>query len=358
MSDLRTKLTMAARQYADISGNVFFRSDVCYVVEPASWVIEDVGRNICRRLMTLRGRVTRTDIGVRNSIVHYGSNHCFFSHKGIARPHPSNKVVVTWYHTAPEDEKWYAHFAEADKRIDLWQTACTLTFDKLVAAGVPREKLVMIHLGVDMDVYTPVDAETKRRLRAAKGIPDDALVIGSFQKDGNGWGEGDTPKLVKGPDVFCDAVERIARKRKVFVVLTGPSRGYVKNRLKAAGIPFLHEYLVHPHDVVGYYRLLDLYLVCSREEGGPQAVGESLSCGVPLVTTRVGQAPDIVTDGKDAVLVDVEDVGAIVRGAERFAEDSVFRAACVRAGREVAKKCEWVTLARQHEEKLYGPLRA
>ena len=40
------------------------------------------------------------------------------------------------------------------------------------------------------------------------GLPDDAFVVGSFQKDGVGWGDGLEPKLVKGPDVLVEALAR------------------------------------------------------------------------------------------------------------------------------------------------------
>ena len=48
---------------------------------------------------------------------------------------------------------------------------------------------------------------------------------------------------------------------------------------------------------------LDLYLVSSREEGGPKAIVESMASGVPLVTTNVGMANDFVIDQVNGGLV-------------------------------------------------------
>jgi glycosyltransferase involved in cell wall biosynthesis len=39
---------------------------------------------------------------------------------------------------------------------------------------------------------------------------------------------------------------------------------------------------------------MDIYIVTGWHEGGPKAVLESMAAGVPLVTTRVGQAMDLV----------------------------------------------------------------
>ena len=39
---------------------------------------------------------------------------------------------------------------------------------------------------------------------------------------------------------------------------------------------------------------LDMYMVTSREEGGPMGLLESMACGVPVVSTPVGMAPDLL----------------------------------------------------------------
>ena len=49
------------------------------------------------------------------------------------------------------------------------------------------------------------------RARTRLGLPGSAFVVGSFQKDGVGWGEGLEPKLIKGPDVLLAVAERSRR---------------------------------------------------------------------------------------------------------------------------------------------------
>ena len=80
----------------------------------------------------------------------------------------------------------------------------------------------------------------------------------------------------------------------VYALLTGPSRGYVKEELKKNGIPYYHSYVLELNDLVPLYQALDLYLITSREEGGPMGLMESMSCGIPVVTTNVGMAADVI----------------------------------------------------------------
>ena len=90
-------------------------------------------------------------------------------------------------------------------------------------------------------------------------IPANKIVIGYFQKDGIGWGEGNEPKLIKGPDIFCDVVVRLSKKYDIFILLTGPARGYVKNYLRKENIAYGHEYLEDPNKVANYYSNLFLF---------------------------------------------------------------------------------------------------
>ena len=65
---------------------------------------------------------------------------------------------------------------------------------------------------------------------------------------------------------------------------------------------------------------IDVCLVASRDEGGPRAVLESMATRVPLVTTRVGQAADLVRHGENGWLVEAEDVDGLVACTAHVAE--------------------------------------
>ena len=98
-------------------------------------------------------------------------------------------------------------------------------------------------------------------------------------------------------------------------MLTGPARGYVRRELDRLGVPYAHVSAGTRGELARAYHALDVYLVSSRQEGGPKAVLESMAAGVPLVSTRVGQAQEIVRHGVDGWLVDVEDAEALAETA-------------------------------------------
>ncbi|RUU81993.1 glycosyltransferase family 4 protein [Mesorhizobium sp. M7A.F.Ca.MR.362.00.0.0] len=59
------------------------------------------------------------------------------------------------------------------------------------------------------------------------------------------------------------------------------------------------------HDEMpGFYRDLDVYVCASLSEGTPNPCLEAAACGVPLVTTRVGNMPELIRDGDNGLFFD------------------------------------------------------
>ncbi len=182
------------------------------------------------------------------------------------------------------------------------------------------------------------------------------VCIGSFQKDGVGWGDGLEPKLIKGPDALCDVLEVLAQEFPIYILLTGPARGYVKKRLTEAKIPFAHYYLKNYPDIVKYYQALDLYIVASRVEGGPKAILECMACGIPLVTTDVGLASDIITsDNKIAKIAKTGGVEEIVGLSEALINGN-YDSNEVKAIADKAIAYDWSNIAKMYYEEMYQRL--
>lgn len=340
------------RTIKDSIRNKINHKDIYYIVEGANWSIDHDGRSITANLSGLGSAVVTTCRGIRNSIVHFGSVNTFLSNDGPKLPHKSNKIIVTWFHISPGDKR-VEFIPEAVKYVDLWHTACNITRNKLIKFGVPEEKITVIPLGVNLNAFGLPAPQQKENIRSKLGISEKKIVVGSFQKDGNGWGEGLEPKLIKGPDIFCDVVEKLRRRYDLFVVLTGPARGYVKRRLESSGVPYSHHFLNDPDEVAQYYKALDLYIATGRHEGGPKSLVESLASGVPLVSTKAGMAPDIITDGENGFLCDVDDVDQIVQKSMMILEDEDKKERIIAKGLTTARQFDWNVIAQRYERYLY-----
>jgi glycosyltransferase involved in cell wall biosynthesis len=250
----------------------------------------------------------------------------------------SCRLATAYFHGQPgtgsrEFDLCFENLRKHHDRICRVQVSHTDMRDLVLSSGIDSKKVFLIPIGINPDYFIPQTPELRRRAREKYGITQDSVVIGSFQKDGVGWGDGMEPKLVKGPDVLVNALSILKSKiPDLFVLLSGPARGYVKAGLEKHGIPYRHYLLKEYPEINSLYHCLDLYLVTSREEGGPKSVLESMASGVPLVTTCVGQAMDIVRHGENGWMVKSGDVDGLVSCAEYVMSHPAQREKVVTAG--------------------------
>ena len=120
-------------------------------------------------------------------------------------------------------------------------------------------------------------------------------MVGSFQRDTEGH-DLLSPKLIKGPDIFIKIVSNLYKSNKnLKIVLAGKRRQYVITELENQNIPYKYFEMTDFDMLNELYNILDLYLVTSRLEGGPQALVECGLTKTPIISTDVGIANKILS---------------------------------------------------------------
>ena len=196
------------------------------------------------------------------------------------------KVVCTIHHEVPWkfDEKRKQNFLDRDKIVDYYLTYTESTKDLI--QSISNKPVKLISHWVNTSIWNKID---KNESRKDLGIPEDRFLIGSFQRDTEGF-DLKTPKLEKGPDIFVKKVIEIAKvKNKVHVILAGWRRQYVIAELEKNNIDYTYFELPDIDILNKLYNALDLYIVSARCEGGPQAIFECGYLEIPVLTTKVGQ---------------------------------------------------------------------
>jgi glycosyltransferase involved in cell wall biosynthesis len=152
----------------------------------------------------------------------------------------------------------------------------------------------------------PADrAASTAALKNRLGIPPDCYLIGNFHRDTSG-ADLTRPKKQKGADVLLETAT-LLRQRGVPVhfMLAGPRRHWIRQGFKERGIPYtflgaelpgddLRENTLSLDEVAGLYQGLDAYLITSRWEGAPNSVLECAATKTCVISTPVGQSPDIL----------------------------------------------------------------
>lgn len=304
-------------------------------------------------------KIVREPWHLRNQIIQFGDRYAYFFGPR-EKLHPSNVVLLTWFHGEPDDpnvgmRKLFSMLPEALSNVDKVVVSCSRSKEVLVEYGVPSDKIILIPLGVDTNVFRPAIEPEKIRIRRDIGLSENAFVIGSFQKDGCGWGDGEEPKPVKGPDIFLEAIARLKKRHaNIEVLLTGPARGYVRKGLEQMRIPYVHQFLDNYQEIVSRYQALDAYIIASRAEGGPKALLECWATGVPVVSTRMGMPADLIVNRRNGILVSIDDAAGLADGINLLVNNLELQGTMRKQALEDVRKYDWCLVADQYYEKLYS----
>jgi glycosyltransferase involved in cell wall biosynthesis len=334
---------------------------VVYLGEGTGWVVDEMGEVVRRELA---GRclmqVGHDPRGYRGVTLHYGSPSLYLKNARFREAHPSNRLLFTWSHGQPSNpdpniQENIAQLPEGAAWADCVHVLTTTARDFLLSRDIPPEKIVHVPQGVNTRVFHPPTPAERAAVRARLGVPDDAICIGSFQKDSPGWDNSSHEmKWLKGPDVLADVLERLAQRYRLYILLTSPARGYLIERLERAGIAYRHDVLPDHAALVSYYHALDLYLITSRDEGGPMSLLEGMASGLSMVSTRMGMPKDVVRQGENGLLVDIDDVDGLVDAAHRLIGDPDWAARVREAARAAALPYDWAVIADKYGRMLYN----
>lgn len=204
----------------------------------------------------------------------------------------SKKVLTTNFHIVPEKFNLNSQidFMKRDEITDIYHASCNKTAKYLKQIGATKPIWTeLVWTNGEMWNYI----ENKEEIRKDFGIKSSDFVVGSFQRDTEGH-DLKSPKLEKGPDIFCDYIENISKNKNVVVLLGGWRRQYVMNRLDRIGIPYIYKELANFEEINKMYNALDLYVVGSRYEGGPQSILECAMTKTPIISTNVGVAEHVL----------------------------------------------------------------
>jgi len=146
-------------------------------------------------------------------------------------------------------------------------------------------------------------------------------------------------RAVKRP---VDCVEILARVRhegvnaRLVMVGDGPELSAVRYRGEQLGMNGNIGYVGKQANIADYMGVADVFLLPSELESFGLAALEAQACEAPVIATRIGGIPEVVTDGETGFLSDIGDVEKMSGDVLRLLGNDELRKTFGRQGRELA----------------------
>jgi glycosyltransferase involved in cell wall biosynthesis len=212
-----------------------------------------------------------------------------------------------------------------------------------IRSSVPVE--VVVH-GTDPTLALTGEA-ARAAARAELGLNPDARVVGTV---GNFTAKKDQGTLIRAVAELPAAGLGGGGDTVLVLVGLGPLEQDLRDLAGRLGIADRVLFTGSRDDVYALLPAFDTFALSSRFEGLPIALLEAMASGVAPVATRVGGIPEVITDGRDGLLVDAGDTAGLTAALARLLGDDDLRSRVGGAARARAGDFDLVHAVRRAEE--------
>jgi glycosyltransferase involved in cell wall biosynthesis len=218
----------------------------------------------------------------------------------------------------------------------------TFAYRAIEQALTPRSGAIVAVCGWERKLAERSLAGAAARLRVIpNGVPacpaaDPAPELLEFKGDRPLAGLVSVLRPQKDPLLALRALARIAANGpppgRLAIVGHGQLRSAVRSEIGRLGLEAHARWFGFTGGVGRYLRALDLLVLSSAWEALPLSVLEAMSCGLPVVATRVGGVPEAIADGVSGRLVPSRDAEALADALGDLLRSPERRAAMGAAG--------------------------
>jgi glycosyltransferase involved in cell wall biosynthesis len=200
----------------------------------------------------------------------------------------------------------------------------------LIASGLPPERVVTVHSGIDSARFAGGDRNRFRAGLAATGWSATATVIGTAGH----------LAAHKGIDLFIDAAGLLAKDHpdlRFLVVGTGEEEALLRRRAGDRGLGDRLLFAGFRDDMPDFFAGIDLFVLASTSgEGSPAVLKEAMAAGTPVVSSALDGVEEIIEDARHGLLVPPGSAAALAGAMRTLLEDAALRERLRESGRRRA----------------------
>jgi len=198
---------------------------------------------------------------------------------------------------------------------------CERIGEVMEAFGIEASRRTVVQSAIDL---TRFDVEPIPR--AELGVPGDGPLLGNVASLVSSK---DQATLVAAMPAVRGAVPGV----HLVIAGEGYLRGAIEAQIRELGLADTVTLLGHRTDVPRILRTLDLFILCSKDEGAAGAILEAMACERPVVATNVGGIPERVQHEDTGLLVPPSDPAALAAAIIRTLREPALAQAMASRGK-------------------------
>lgn len=290
--------------------------------------IPERGKFDLRVLRVLRDIVLRHDINIIHSHDYKSDLFAYlFGRWMCPRPVRLLSTAHAWVLLGLKGELYRRLDLAVMRRLDHLIAVSHATKAEMVAGGVPADRVTVIHNAIDTAVWSPERGTGS--FRTEMGLDGAFPVIGYVGR------------INREKDLFTwlKAFAVVARKHPTAKgILVGDGRGddtqvALERLAREFGVAHQVIFPGYRSNLQSVYAAFDVFMLSSRREGLPNCILEAMAMGLPVVTTDVAGAKELVKDGETGYVLPLGDVEGLAAALLNIVEDPALRDRLRQAGR-------------------------
>jgi glycosyltransferase involved in cell wall biosynthesis len=223
------------------------------------------------------------------------------------------------------------------KQFDAVSAVSQTIAEKLLSLGVRRQRITVIPNGIDVHAShaapscAPLAAEARKE-----------QVIGIVAR----------LDLQKGFECLLNAVAALRRSfpgLRLVIVGEGPDRAKIEQMVSRQNLAGVVTMAGRQSDMPAVYAGIDIFVLPSLNEGLPMTLLEAMAASKPIVATRVGAVPTVITDRETGLLIEPNDAAGLTNAlAQLLTDPELCRRLALKARAQVEQHYTAAAMSRKY----------
>lgn len=203
------------------------------------------------------------------------------------------------------------------------------------------KRIRVICNGIDTDKYKPV--KTDKKFLYESGVDKDDYLIGIIA--------GLRP--VKNHACLIKAMKIVVQvipNTKLLIIGDGPEKDKIILQVYKSGLKNDVIFLGQRKDTIEIYNSLDVNVLCSFSECFSMTLLEAMSCQVPCIATDVGGNKELIDDGEDGFLIDIDHKILAEKIIDLLRDDALRKNIGIKAREKIINEFDVKKMVKEYDE--------